>query len=328
MNARPLAFALLAFALPACGETTATPDDAGTGATTYLPFSSSNYAGQRARVALYEELKAIHDKNGFDKSGCGNPDAQPGAGTLAEVYLRNDATAGIFRDKIKGLTGEHAYDKDAPIGVQMDTLITAALKGCDDGSLAPALAGQIVEKTLQWFFYGETFEEANDAAAGTEMEEKWDEAFGYYGRSTDGNTSLGISGTMKDVDETFQLSLNDTLFKLLLKGRGQVAAKDTAALKVTVGDYDRNLLAAFAYATGHEFAEFAEFAAETDPAVELAEGKSYFNIIESYMKTVAPDDAKYIRDQIDKTTYPMAKSIDAAGIISRLEKAFGITIAK
>lgn len=326
MHSRHLALTLLAFALPACGDGTTTIDDGGIqNATTYMPFASANYASQRARVSLFEEQKALRAKADFDKSKCGNPDAQPAAGTLAEIYLRNDSSAGVFRDKIKTLTGEHSYDKGAPIGTQMDAIITAALKGCDDGSLPPAIAGQLFDKSLQWFFYGETFEEANDAAEGTEMEEKWDEAFGYYGRSTDGSKSQGIAGTMEEVDEQFQLSLDDAIWKALIAGRAQVAQKDMAGLKTTVSGLDRNLLTGFAYITGHEFAEFAT---EADPAVELAEGKGYFNIIESYMKTVAPTDAAYIREQLDKTPYTMAKSIDAKGIIDRLQKAFGITIVK
>ncbi|MBI4510006.1 MAG: hypothetical protein HY698_10260 [Deltaproteobacteria bacterium] len=309
------------------GDAKASSPD-GAAATSYIPFSASNMAAQQARVGIYEEIVAIRKATGFDKTKCGDIAGTPAAGTIAEAYTRNDATGGVLRDKVNGRKDDHAYNKDATIGTTMNAIITEAITKCHAGTLSAALAGQFVDKTLQWFFYASVYHElALTSAGGDTAPAKLDEAFGYYGRSTDGATSRGISGTAKKRDDNFGLTLNNTIFQLFLQGRDEVAAKNFAAVTETAKKMDQNLLAVLAYSVAREFKELP---ADAAPDVKLAEGKNFFNIIEPYMlkgsTAETKTDAEYIRAQIDKTTFDKAKEIDAAGIVSRIEKAFGIDV--
>lgn len=327
MSRSPLLALLLA---AGCGGSPAPGPDGGgadlaPAANVYTPFSAANYQAQQFRVGLYEELAALPKTMGFDKTRCGDP-AAPTPGSLAEIYTRNDPKAGILRDKVKGRTDDHAYNKGAAIGVTMDELISRALVDCKDGKLPPAVAAQIVEKNLQWFFYASVYHELTLGSGGTaESPAKWDEAFGYYGRTADGAESRGISGTAKKRDDNFKLTLNDTIFRGFIDGRAQLAAKDSAALARTVDKLDQNLLAVFAYSAAREFVLLPQ---GPDSAVLLAEGIAFFNVLEPYLRMAAPADAAFIRDQLKGADYAKPTMIDHAGIVSRLEKAFGIKVTK
>lgn len=328
--ARYIAVAIVSSSLAAaagCGGGGATPggaDMAPPAADVYTPFSASNLLAQQARVGVYEEISAFRKAMGFDKTKCGEAD-RPAPGTLAEIYTRNDATGGVLREKVKGRTDDHDYNKDGAIGVKMDELVARALADCNAGTLDPVLAGQIVEKNLQWFFYASVFHELTLGAKNdAESKEKWDEAFGYYGRSFDGAKSLGIAKTAQSRDENFKTNLNDRVWKGLIAGRAQLAAGDAAGLVATAKKIDQDLLVIFAYSTAREFALIPGGGAKA--AEYLAEGVSFWNTLEPYMKSAAAADAAFIRGEIDKANYAMPAAIDHAGITARIEKAFGIDV--
>jgi hypothetical protein len=311
---------LIPFLFAACGGTDTPPDDADAGTSGYIPFSASNLVAQQARVSLYEEISAFEAT--VDQSKCGDPAAAtPAAGTILEVYRRNDITGGILEEKVDARKDDHTYNDQIPIGKDMNDAILDALAACHAGTLAPAVAFQVVEKNLQWFFYASVYHELHLGALNdAESQEKWDEAFGYYGRSLDGLTNRGISATAAGRDEDLGLTLNDTIYDLFIQGRDQLAG-DGTGIAQTAADLDARLLLVFAHATAHEFIELPGSA---DAAEELAEGRAFFSIIEPYMISIDATNAAFIRAALDAATYETAGEIDAAGIVSRLETAFGI----
>jgi hypothetical protein len=309
-----------------CGGGHDTHDGGADGATpsnVYVPFSPSNLQAQQARVGIYEELVAARKAMGFDKTKCGDV-AAPAAGTLAEIYTRNDAIGGVLRDKVKGRVDDHGYNQGAKIGMAMDEIITRALADCSAGKLDPVPAGQLVEKTLQWFFYASVYHELTlGQKVDGESPAKWDEAFGYYGRSADGATSRGISGTAKKRDENFKTTLNDAIYRGFIDGRGHVAAKHGSGVAEVATKIDNNLLAVFALSTAREFA-LIPGAQGAQAAEFLAEGIGFFNVIEPAMKQTAAADAKFVRDELAKADYAKPTAIDNPGIVTRIEKAFGV----
>ena len=314
-----------------CGGATVAGTDGGApdgGVVTdrYLPFASANLEAQQIRNALYLEIDAIASDAGFGKARCGKVDA-PAAGTIAEVYTRDDAKAGILREKVKGRIDEHAFNLNAPIGTTMDAIISSALSECDAGTMEPVVAAELVGKTLLWFFQASVHHELVLGVKGDlDSPEKWDEAFGYFGRSPDGATSRGLALAAKDeVDAMFGTALHEGIYRAFIAGRNQLVAKDLTGLAATGTKIDTDLFVLLAYYCGREFIELPT---EAMPTKELAEGKALFNAIEAFMKSKAPAEAKYIRDQIDATTWANPKTIDAAGIVQRLETVFGIKLKK
>jgi hypothetical protein len=340
---RMLAVSALALSLAACeGDDDTTTIDAGAAPdapletpdakpTTYTPFSASNMEAQQARVGLYQEIAAIRKDKAFDKTKCGDLAGTPAAGTLAEVYTRADATAGVLRDKVKGRKDDHSYNAGATLGVTMDEVISKALADCHAGTLEAKLAGQLVDKTLQWFFYASVYHELVETLKAAEPGEKWDEAFGYYGRSPDGTASNGIAGTAAKRDTDYGLTLNNTIYDLFISGRDKVASKDTTGMTTSGEDIDKNLLLIFAYSTAREFVELPGAATDLDKAVKLAEGKAFFQIIEPYLEHSAKADADAIRAEIDKFDLAKpetVKDINASDIVKKIETAFGIDVTK
>lgn len=320
---KALPVCVAALALGACGDDGGTPQaaDAGAQSTEYEPFSADNFASQLARVAIYEEIVAARKAVGFDAAACGDL-SSPAVGTLAEIYTRDDAGGGVLQAKVQGRKDDHQYNLDATIGADMDAVITTAISDCFTGALAPKLAGQLVDKTLQWFFYASVYHELVLGIAGAE--DKWDEAYGYYGLGTDGDPR-GISVTLIKRDDNFGTTLSGTVLGLFIDGHDQIASGVLDTMGQTVDTMDKNLLVAFAYSAAREFVELPT---DSDPDVKLAEGIAFFNIIEAQMVDQAPADATYIRTQLDAASYATPTDIDAAGIASRIESAFGITVAE
>ena len=321
-KALPLCVAALAFG--ACGDDDTgevSAADAGQQSTEYVPFSADNFASQQARVALYEEIVAARKADGFDAAACGDM-SSPAPGTLAEIYTRDDEGGGVLQAKVSGRKDDHGYNSGAPIGVEMDTIITSAITDCFAGTLAPKLAGQLVDKTLQWFFYASVYHELFLGMAGAE--DKWDEAYGYYGLGTSGDPR-GIAVTAIKRDDNFGTTLSDTLLGLFIDGRDLIASNELDAMAQVVDSMDQNLLVVFAYSAAREFAELPT---DGSPDVKLAEGVAFFNIIEAHMATVSAADATFVREQLDAASFDNPTEIDAAGITSRIESAFGITVAE
>lgn len=287
----------------------------------YVPFSADNSSSQVARVALYEEIVAARKADGFNAAACGDL-SSPAAGTLAEIYTRDDDGGGVLQAKVQGRKDDHSYNLDATIGVTMDTIITEAITDCFAGNLEPKFAGQLVDKTLQWFFYASVYHELVLGIEGAE--DKWDEAYGYYGLG-DGESPRGIAVTAIKRDGNFGTTFSETLLDLFIEGHEVISSTELTPMNQLVKTMDQNLLTVFAYSTAREFADLPT---DEEPGVKLAEGMAFFNIIEAQMKDASASDAEFVRAQLDAVTFDAPTSIDAAGIQSRIETSFGITVAQ
>lgn len=266
-----LSLALSLMLLAACGGDAPANDSGSSDAlpcgAPYAPFDAANYENQFLRVGAYEQIVALRKGDSFS------------AADFDAIEALYTDTAEL-QGKVQGRTDDHSYTTDPAVGATLDGLITAAIAaGKADESIA--VQGQIIDKTLQRFFYLSVFHEgmkaADDANALEDMQIGWDEGFGYFGISNDGTTTEGIAATLQKRDDEFGLSLVDTAYNGLLDGRCGLAGDDTAAALDALASVDLAIVQGFALSVVHEMDEYAD-----DPLIKGWEGKLYWDAVADY----------------------------------------------
>ena len=299
---------------------------------TYTPFETANLTEQQAHVNAWERIRSIRGRADFAAADFGDVAApSPTGGTIADIYVNSG-----LRDKVLASVQSHDYGAGAgtnAVGKAMDGLITKAIADGAEGKNA-RVQGQIIDKTLQRFFYESVMHKLNARNAMT-----YDEAFGHSGFDFAGDTAKakGIAYTAYHRDEHFPTDFHGTIFREFLKGKvaldqrfagtnpGRVDKGELPDLEAAMAEIDRQWLLVFAYSSGYEFADLA---VNPNPPPILAEAAMYFNIVEDFMKTRDAEAAAYIRAQIDATPYDRATTIDTAGIAARINQTFGIDVTK
>ena len=273
MNLRLATMTALALALlVGCAPTTDDDDSAAAecGAP-YQPFDAGNYQNQLLRVGAYEQIVAIRKSDTF---------AAADFATIEDLYIN---TASL-QSKVQGRGDDHDYAAVEAIGVELDNAITSAIAaGKADDQIA--VQGQIVDKTLQRFFYLSVHHEMMKSqevdAAVLDVQVGWDEGFGYFGVDNTGADPSGIANTLSKRDVEFGVTLVAEVFNGLLDGRCLVESEDFAALPPVIDDVDTAILRGFALSVVHEMDEYDE-----DPLIKGWEGLLYWNAIAPYVASV------------------------------------------
>src|SRR5262249_42464719 len=116
----------------------------------------------------------------------------------------------------------------------------------------------------------------------------WDQAFGFYGRSADGNTSEGVALTARERDTEFAVRKNDAVYNAFITGRNALAKGDTATVGAQVDLIDKTITEVFGLTARHEFGEAAYATSMNTPdmAIEgFAVGKGLITFLRDYMIT-------------------------------------------
>jgi hypothetical protein len=271
----------------------------------YQPFDAANYQSQIERVAAYEQIVAIRKSDDF---------AAEDFTSIANLY---ETTAGL-RDKVSSRIDEHQSASITEVGADLDAAIMDAISKGTAGEEIP-IQGQVVDKTLQRFFFLSVFHEMmasqEPGATQEDIEAGWDEAFGYFGLSNDGQTASGIAKTMHSRDEEFGLSLTSQIYNGLIEGRCAVADGDAEGAREVLEGVDTALLRGFAASVVHEMDEFSE-----DPLEKGWEGFLYWNIVADHVRMVDADGHATVVAEFDKGV----ESIDPAMVRSVVNNAFGL----
>lgn len=277
---------LLAPLLFACngGETDETDTSATCGAP-YEPFLASNYEAQLQRVDAFEQIVALSDATDFSASSFA---------AMETLYGTADLSA-----KVVGRTDDHAGASTVAIGAVLDADIRAALAAGAAGDDIHVQA-QIIDKSLQRFFALSVYHEGQGAAdpemAAADVAGQWDEGFGYFGLSNDGQTAKGIAATLAKRDTEFGLSLVDTAFNGLIDGRCALVTDDRAAALTALEVIDGAVLTGFAASVVHEMDEYEE---SSDPVV-YAEAELYWKAVKDATTARDATSAAAIQAEFDE----------------------------
>jgi hypothetical protein len=253
----------------------------------YQPFEAGNYQNQLLRVGAYTQIVAIRKAEDFSSADFV---------TIEDLYIN---TADL-QSKVQGRGDDHDYAEAGSIGDTLDGEIVAAIAAgkADD---AIKVQGQIIDKTLQRFFYLSVFHEMMKsqaaAAAAPDVEAGWDEGFGYFGVANDGADQSGIAATLGKRDLEFGVTLVSDVFNGLVDGRCLVADVDYAGLVPIIDDVDISMLRGFALSVVHEMDEYSD-----DPLIKGWEGLLYWRIIAPYI------------DDADPTSYDAGEAEWALGV--------------
>jgi hypothetical protein len=273
----------------------------------YEPFDPANYESQFQRVAAFTQIVAIRKSDTFS------------AADFTEIEDLDVNTAAL-QAKVQGREDDHDDAAVAALGVELDAAITAAIAaGKEDDNID--VQGQIIDKTLQRFFYLSVYHEMmksqDDGAVAADVEKGWDEGFGYFGVENDGQNPAGIALTLSKRDEEFGLSLVDTAYNGLVDGRCLIEEGDTEGLPATIEAIDLALLRGFGASVVHEMDEFSE-----EPDIKFWEGLLYWEIVADTVATIDPDarsaiDAEFAEGAVDILAF------DAALVRTEVMTAFG-----
>lgn len=343
---------LLALAVTACdsssddGAATTEADTTGGGATatTYEPFSQANLQSQLLRVGAYEQIQAIRKGESFAAADFGTScEAWSGDVTtptdptkIGSLYVETAELAA----KVAGRQDDHGYNKGAKIGKDIYDRICDAIA---TGSAVPVTVGkdevagigwygQVVDKSIQHFLYLSTYHEMVLGAR-----QKWDEGFGYAGldRGGDATKAQGIAKTAVSRDGNCGTTYARDLHAAFIAGRNQLDAalkaegktgnEDALAaipadLQESIDEIDRMFLEVFAISMAREYVELA---AGDEPAIKLIEGRSFFFILQPYLKSVDPDLATKMATEAAKDD---PSAVDTALMIGAVKTVFGIDV--
>lgn len=326
------------------GATGGTGSAGGSAAKTYVPFGEANLQAQLLRVGAYEEIQRIRTGDAFSAADFGTSCEtwSPGAPTpsaptkIGSLYVE---TAELST-KVESREDDHDINKGAAIGAEIHGRICGAI--FEGGAVAEtvdkdviggiAWQAQVVDKSLQHFFYLSVFHELSLGARA-----KWDEGFGYTGFAQDGDLAKaqGIAKTARSRDENCGTTYGRDLFAKLVEGHAQLDAalkaegkdgnEDTLAkvpddLAETIGEIDRLFLEVFAISMAREFIELA---AGEEPAIKLIEGRSFFRILEPHLRAADPDLAAKMAAEVDRDD-PTA--VDTTLLIGAVKTVFGIDV--
>ncbi|MEW5851938.1 MAG: hypothetical protein AB2A00_24335 [Myxococcota bacterium] len=246
-------------------------------ASSYAPFSAANFTTEQAQVAAYGRISALRKTATFAKSDF--------------TALKTDYDT-HFASAVQGLTGVPSWE-NANVGTEIHTLINNAInRGLDTNDTTDiAELGQIIEKSLIRYLYLATYSRVMTTSG--DAQANWDKVFGIYGRSEDGATSAGISGSVKGRDDNYSLTNNDKVFSALIKGRCAIVDGDNAALTAARTEITTAMDESMAYSGARYFKKISEGGATR---VDLAEGGTYWYAVERRMQAA---DAATIRAWVD-----------------------------
>lgn len=318
-------------------------------ATSYRPFSESNYASQKARVGLYQNMETILTSATLSAAQFGTfdvnldatpttdrcvPATTPASGTIAGLFLQENLCA-----QVVGRVQQHSYATGVGTDQLGQDLHRAIATGIQAGAAAQTtaeleVAGQRVLKNFVRFFYEAIYD---DLLRRTPR--GWDEAFGYFGDSNSGTTAAGLAAQIRANDAKFRTSLERELFVQFIQGRQEldsalqragksptdpnasVAPGESQTLDRLIGQIDEKMLLSLAYAAAHEWDEWID-----DPAArpaEYAEGVAFTAAIEDYIRSRNQTTYNQLRAALDKPEAEFTQS-DAQQLVTLIETTFGI----
>jgi hypothetical protein len=308
----------------------------------YRPFSASNLQNQLLRVGAHAEINALRKGDGFGAGAFGgsceawSPEAStPTDPTqIGSLYIETASLAA----KVSGRQDDHAYAAGEAIGEALHARIcgaiaagSAASQAAPEATEGTAWQAQIVDKSLQHFFYLSVFHEMTQGARA-----KWDEAVGYYGMSLDGSQADGIAATAASRDKNCGTTYAKDIFGLLVLGKDRLDAALTAAghdgaeaslealpadLREVIEAVDAKLLEVFAISMAREFIALR---AGEDPAIKLIEGRSFFWVLEPFLLSVDPTLAAAMRAEVTKAD---PSEVDATLLIDAVKTVWGLDVA-
>lgn len=273
----------------------------------YTPFDAANYQNQFLRVGAYEQIVAIRKSEDFAASDFD---------TIEELYT----TTASLQEKVQGREDDHSYATAVEIGAQLDVDITEAIAAGKAGDEID-VQGQIVDKTLQRFFflsvYHEMMKSQDPDKTAADIDKGWDEAFGYFGTDNDGEEPTGIAKTLSKRDVEFGFALVAEVFNALLDGRCVAADADYVGVVDHIETADLAMLRGFALSVVHEMDEY-----DDDPLIKGWEALLYWNIISDYALTVDADLHAAVEAEFEKGV----EAVDAPVLRQAVLDIFGFDL--
>ena len=290
---------------PTTADTTigdTSPADSNASSAGYTPFQQANLENQLVRVSAYNQIAVLRKSADFKAESFGESCAKwnvagkspTDATKIASLYVESAELSA----KVKTRKDAHEYNKNAPLGVDVDKAICDAIEA---GAKASAVErnkvgsidwhAQFVDKGLQHFYYLSLY---NYLVGGTRK--GYDEGVGYYGRALDGSDGAkGIAATVKSRDGNCGTTYSAEIWDLLKAGRNQLDTALTAAgkagnddkldaipanLAATAAEIDKKLLQVFAISMGREMQGIQK---GDKPEIKLSEGRGFFRILKPYL---------------------------------------------
>lgn len=282
------------------GDTSAA--DSSSAGAGYTPFQQANLENQLVRVSGYNQIAVLRKSADFKAENFGESCAKwniagkspTDATKIASLYVESAELSA----KVKARKDAHDYNKNAPLGVDVDKAICDAIEaGAKAGAVERNKVGsidwhaQFVDKGLQHFYYLSLY---TYLVGGTRK--GYDEGVGYYGRALDGSDGAkGISATVKSRDGNCGTTYTNDIWALLKTGRNQLDTALTAAgksgnedkldaipadLAATAAEIDKKLLQVFAISMGREMQGIQK---GDKPEIKLSEGRGFFRILKPYL---------------------------------------------
>ena len=312
----------------------------------YQPFQQANLANQLLRVGAWQTINTLRKSADFKAEHFGescskwSPTATAASDPkkFASLYVE---TANLGA-KVAGRKDVHPYANPVELGKQLDAAICAAIEaGAKAGSTARDSVGsidwhaQIIDKSLQQFFYASLFNYLMDGSR-----KGYDEGIGYYGMSLDGAEGIGLAGTVASRDANCGTTYASQIWDLLRSGRAKLDAaltaegktgnedklsKQTPDLQALASEIDGKILEVLALSLGREMIGIQK---GDKPAIKLIEGRMFAAMLLPYVadwdkqKTTAHAAALQSLLQDDPT------KADTAKILSAIQAIWGLDVAK
>lgn len=286
---------------PADASSDASSGDSAAAGKSYQPFQQANLANQLLRVSAWQSINTLRKSADFKAEhfgeSCGKWSTSVTTASDPSKFGSLYVETANLSVKVQGRKDVHSYANPVELGKKLDAAICAAIEaGAKAGATPRDSVGsidwhaQIVDKSLQHFFYASLFNYLLDGSR-----KGYDEGVGYYGMSLDGAEGIGLAGTVASRDGNCGTTYASQIWGLLRSGRDKLDAaliaegktgnedklsKPTAELQALASEIDSKILEVLALSLGREVIGIQK---GDKPSIKLIEGRMFAAMLLPYV---------------------------------------------
>lgn len=319
--------------------------DTSSAGSSYQPFQQANLANQLLRVAAWQSINTLRKSPDFKAEhfgeSCGNWSTSATAASDPSKFASLYVETANLSAKVAGRKDIHPYANPVELGKQLDAAICNAIEaGGKAGATARDSAGsidwhaQIVDKSLQHFFYASLFNYLLDGSR-----KGYDEGIGYYGMSLDGAEAVGLAGTVASRDANCGTTYASQIWQLLRSGRGKLDAALTAEgktgnedklskltpdLQALASEVDGKILEVLALSLGREMIGIQK---GDKPSIKLIEGRMFASMLLPYVADWDKQKATQHAAALQSLSQDDPAKAETAKVLAAIQAVWGLDVA-
>ncbi len=327
------------------GDSSDTSSDTASSGKSYQPFQQANLANQLLRVSAWQSINTLRKSADFKAEhfgeSCGKWSTSATTASDPSKFGSLYVETANLSAKVAGRKDVHSYANPVELGKQLDAAICAAIEAGGKAGATPRDSvgsidwhAQIVDKSLQHFFYASLFNYLLDGSR-----KGYDEGVGYYGMSLDGAEGIGLAGTVASRDANCGTTYGNQIWELLRSGRGKLDAaltaegksgnedklsKLTPELQALASEIDSKILEVLALSLGREVIGIQK---GDKASIKLIEGRMFAAMLLPHVADWDKQKGTQHAAALQTLSQDDPSKVDTAKVLAAIQAIWGLDVA-